>query len=149
MLDKPAWDPTNESGLFKKVLNVAAKQKYKARSARFKRLVAEDNNLLAFYSAMDDLPTNPFNITYCGQERQLFRIWQILKEEPQNQCPQCLVYYKKPQPLRVHLSDIDDKNIYCYHFAKPIENLKILHETPMTALMIDDDTFTCNFGCPA
>lgn len=35
VLDRPAWDPTSETGLFKKVLNVAAKMSYKRRSERF------------------------------------------------------------------------------------------------------------------
>ena len=60
-----------------------------------------------------------------------------------------LGFFRNPQPLRIHLADINDTNIYCYHFAKPVSHLKINHETPMTALRIDDETFMCNFGCPA
>ena len=149
LIDTPLWDPTSEDGMFRKVLNLAAKQTYKKRSDRFKRLVSYENNLLALYTALDDFHENPFVVTYGGSDRQLCRIWHVLKAQPKNQCSQCLVFFRNPQPLRIHLADINDSNIYCYHFAKPVSHLKINHETPMTALMIDDETYMCNFGCPA
>ena len=72
--------------MFERVLNLAAKKTYKMRSDRFKRLVTEDNTLLALYSALDDFHENPFSVTLIGVERQLGRIWQVLKSEPKNQC---------------------------------------------------------------
>ena len=49
----PMIDYTNQSSVFNIVLNALAKKSYKQKSDHFKRLVSRENQLLAFYSALD------------------------------------------------------------------------------------------------
>ena len=62
-------DISSETGIFQKVFNLAAKKTYKKRSDRFKRMVSEDNNLLAVFSTIDDMHENPYRVLRTGVER--------------------------------------------------------------------------------
>lgn len=47
----------------------------------------------------------------------------------------------------MHLADISESNNYCMHFAKPVARLCLAIDCPVTVLMVDEDTYMCNFGC--
>ena len=149
-IQPPSLDPTLDSNIYNMVFNTIAKNQYKKKSDAFKRLISYDNELLGLYSAIDSFVENPWKVTTQGIDRQLARIWTVLKDQHKEyQCTQCLTFFNHPQALRVHLQDISATNELCYHFAKPTHIIKILQEVPPTVLMIDDETFFCNFGCRA
>ena len=79
-MDPPALDFTNERSIFNLIYNEAARKTYKKKSDAFKRLVPKEHDLLSLYSAIDDYPENPFKVTIPGIERQLSRIWSVLKD---------------------------------------------------------------------
>lgn len=103
-IQPPSLDPTLDSNVYNMVFNTIAKNQYKKKSDAFKRLVPIDHELLGLYSAIESFVECPWKVTVQGIDRQLSRIWTVLKgQHKELQCTQCLIFFTHPQALRVHL----------------------------------------------